>query len=85
MTQDNLESLRMIDDLTHHNIPQYAYGDNEAACELAQRLEKIEHLLFPIIQEAEEEDENFNDEDDWVDPAGGHHHGNEDDPAKSYE
>lgn len=28
-------------DLCKHGIPLYAYGDNEAACELANRIEQI--------------------------------------------
>ena len=67
-----------------HNIPYYAYGDNEAACDLAHRLERIEKLLYPILQEADEEEKNFPEE-DWVDPAGGTHSADEEDPAKMYE
>mgnify|MGYP000864561798 CR=1 FL=1 len=33
--------LDKIDALVSHHIPFYAYGDNEAACELASRLEQI--------------------------------------------
>lgn len=36
-----LESLEEIDKQTHHFIPYYAYGDNEAACEMSHRIDKI--------------------------------------------
>jgi hypothetical protein len=35
------EALEEIKALTEHNIPYYGYGDNEAACELANRLAEI--------------------------------------------
>ena len=39
-----LESLEGIDDQTHHFIPYYTYGNNEAACEMSHRLDKINEL-----------------------------------------
>lgn len=39
------ETLKQALELSEHSIPQYAYGDNEAACEMASRLEKIAEIL----------------------------------------
>ena len=39
--EGQLDALEEIKTLTAHNIPYYGYGDNEAACELADRLSKI--------------------------------------------
>lgn len=36
-----LYALNMIIEMTDHQIPYYAYGDNQAACEMAQRLADI--------------------------------------------
>lgn len=44
----NEELKQEIIDLTQHYIPFYAYGDNQAACEMAQRLEKIAVLVSQI-------------------------------------
>lgn len=33
--------LEKIGDMTNHGIPFYAYGDNQAACEMADKLEEI--------------------------------------------
>lgn len=33
--------IRLHRDIANHCIPQYAYGDNEAACDMANRLQSI--------------------------------------------
>jgi hypothetical protein len=40
-----LDCLDTAYDLANHGIPFYAYGDNEAACDMASRLEQIGHEL----------------------------------------
>jgi hypothetical protein len=44
----NEEALHRINELCAHGIPYYAYGDNQAACEMANRLKEIANLLPPI-------------------------------------
>lgn len=43
------EVLEQIARLAQHYIPYYAYGDNEAACEMSHRLEKIYKLACENI------------------------------------
>lgn len=38
---DLSDELHSIAELTNHCIPFYAYGDNEAACEMSHRLQEI--------------------------------------------
>ncbi len=53
MTVEDLkERFDQIYKLSRHFIPVYAYGDNEAACEMAARLRNIEDLAD--IEECEE-------------------------------
>ena len=55
MTVEDLkERLEQIYELSRHFIPVYAYGDNQAACEMAGRLHKIEGPAD--IEEMEESD-----------------------------
>lgn len=35
------DRLNFIFKMANHHIPYYAYGDNEAACDLAHRLQQI--------------------------------------------
>lgn len=39
------EVVEQINQLCDHQIPFYAYGDNQAAVEMANRLEQIAHAL----------------------------------------
>lgn len=41
----NEEIQKQILELTEHNIPFYAYGDNEAACELSRRLIEVASIV----------------------------------------
>ena len=45
---DLLDALDSIIETTNHQIPYYAYGDNEAACEMAARLANIRSELTYI-------------------------------------
>ncbi len=45
-----LHKLEEIWSKTDHNIPFYAYGDNEAACALADRLEQINGLCQDLTE-----------------------------------
>jgi len=47
----DLELLTQILELSNHEIPYYAYGDNEAACEMSERLNKITSIIVNIIGE----------------------------------
>ena len=38
------QAISMIKQICNHNIPFYAYGNNEAACDLANRLQQIIQL-----------------------------------------
>lgn len=52
ISDDNLISmLDQIIDLSNHQIPYYAYGNNEAATELANRLNNIQNIATQMIGE----------------------------------
>lgn len=47
----NEEIQKQILELTEHNIPFYAYGDNEAACELSRRLNEVASMVSQVEPE----------------------------------
>ncbi len=46
-----IHKLKEIQLKTLHDIPFYAYGDNEAACAMSNRLEEIEGLCQVFIED----------------------------------
>ncbi len=45
------EMLNEILQIADHQIPFYAYGNNQAACDMGKRLETIYHLSNNILEE----------------------------------
>jgi len=45
----NKELLQQALEMCCHNIPVYAYGDNQAACDMALRLNNIGELLAQVM------------------------------------
>lgn len=43
--------LAAVAELSDHQIPGYAYGDNEAACDMSARLRKIRDLCLEAANE----------------------------------
>ena len=60
--RNEMGKQRMIDivcemlHIANHEIPYYAYGDNEAACDMSNRLVKIADGLTIIMEELIEEE-----------------------------
>jgi hypothetical protein len=55
VTHEPAVELADIARLANHGIPYYAYGDNQAGCEMAHRLESILKLCSPTTKRAEHE------------------------------
>lgn len=51
-----LLNVRLADDIAEilsncqHEIPSYAYGDNEAACDMANRLDNIRRIADNLLR-----------------------------------
>jgi len=50
LTPETLSLLEEIESESAHYIPFYAYGDNEAACEMAGRLDRISVLVARALE-----------------------------------
>ncbi len=57
-TEKIVKIFEEIKTASNHQIPLYAYGDNEAACNMDNRLREIHNTCIQIIDEIEKEDEN---------------------------
>lgn len=44
----NKETQQQIIELAQHQIPFYAYGNNEAACDMAKRLSEIAEIVSRV-------------------------------------
>ncbi|KKM64656.1 hypothetical protein LCGC14_1499240 [marine sediment metagenome] len=51
--------LNEIMQTADHQIPYYAYGDNQAACDMSHRLETIYNTIPDILQEFNEKQNNL--------------------------
>jgi len=49
-----LTKLEEMQKETHHGIPFYAYGDNQAGCEFSNRLDLIDRMCASLAQEINE-------------------------------
>ena len=62
---DMLEVIENIINCCDHQIPHYAYGDNEAACHMSHLLRQIGDDLTPIAEYLTANDK-MNRESDWI-------------------
>lgn len=53
--------IKQIARLCDHGIPHYAYGDNEAACDMAARLQAIGIGIAALRQQGEQQTHNVED------------------------
>jgi hypothetical protein len=89
----NLRNVIIKNDLELYNLAEYVIEilriEEPNMDEIMEILKNYVDLSFweddDELEELEPTEEEIEDDDEWIDPAGGIHYGNEDDPAAQYE